>query len=370
MGIFDSLKKKAKEKVAKIGMSKEMKVESLIQKRLDTRRNIEDLKTSGHFKVDRMEDLLDDYEDINEDILDLLEDAEDLDSGLVRKLRSVRKEIKEDKKFITEMRKFLEAFAEKEEEVDTVGEEYLESLQTAKEDLEEELGNIRDGFGSIKESVKKSPVMIKESFDSEEEKLRDMASSFGISWETRKERQIRQEKEEIERLERLKRAEEEARRKAEAEAYFNKVRNNPAKYKDELLNYSFNLCIYADRTIMGVQEIFTHVFPYLRLGFYLVKTGKYADKTGGRIQPIDSSSKFSSVIAFRGNRDISISAKDTPAQIESRFRSMTGLAVKIEYNDKSDERFYISKNNNWHTKSLADISALLQLEGFERADIS
>lgn len=368
MGIFDSLKKKAKEKVAKIGISREAKIEDLIQKRLDVRRRIDSLKTSGQFKVDKMEDLLDDYEEINEDLLYFLDD--DLDSSILNKLRGVKKEMKEDRKFIREMRKFLENFEENEEDFEANQDDYIEDLQDYKEELEEELEDLKEGIVPVKESLKKTHDLMLDSFDEEEGKLRNMASAFGVSWETRKERKIRKEKEEIERLERMKKAEEEARRKAEAEAYFNRVRNNPAEYKDVLLNTSFTLFIYANNTIRGAQEYFTHTFPYLRLAFYLVKTGVYADKSGGTIHPIDSNTQFSSIKAFRGDCDIQISGKDTPAQVEKRFRDRSGLVVKFEYNDSSDKRYYIGKDDSKHNKSLAEISAELQLKGCKRADIS
>lgn len=368
MGIFDSLKKKAKEK-------KTGKVENLIQKRLDTRRNIENLKTSGNFKVDKMEDLLDSYEMINEDLLDYLYDEKDnLDPALLNKLKALKKEIKEDKKYISEMRKFLETNAGKEEDADEedddADEDYLEALQSEKEELNEQWGNIGEEIGSIKDSLKKSHAELKDSFDTEEGKLKSVASAFGFSWETRKEREIRHEKEEKERLERIKKAEEEARRKAEQEAYLNKVKNNPSEFKDVIRNFSFTLFIYGDYTIEGAQRYFTDMFPYLNLGFYLVKTGDYADKHGGTIYPIDSDSQFSSIRAFKGDCDIKISGNDTPAQIESRFRRESGLVVKLGYKDAADNRFYISKDNYLYNKSLADISAEFHLKGYNKADIS
>ena len=115
MGIFNSLKKKAKDAVAKVSASPESTVENLMQKRLDLRKQIETMKASGRFKVDKMEELIDDYEEVNEDLLDHLEDAEDLDLGLISKLKGVRKEMNDDKKFIKDLRKFLETFEEKEE---------------------------------------------------------------------------------------------------------------------------------------------------------------------------------------------------------------------------------------------------------------
>lgn len=133
---------------------------------------------------------------------------------------------------------------------------------------------------------------------------------------------------------------------------------------------SYSQTLSHDITIRQVQENFNEEYPYLRLGFYLVKTGQKADKDGGTICSIDSSSTLREIRSFKGNCKIFISENDSPGSIEKKFRTESGLVVKVCYNDENDQRIYISKGNEDYNKTLWQLNKEFRDKGYQKADIS
>lgn len=142
------------------------------------------------------------------------------------------------------------------------------------------------------------------------------------------------------------------------------------RQRDAMRNYSFSLNLYSNVSIRAIQEVFTHQLTYLRIGFYMVKTAKQANSSGGTIFPIDSQTCLGSIRSFRGNTCYTISVKSTPKEIEAGIRSATGLTVKIEYNGKNGQRYYISPKERFYTTAISEIFEELSNEGYPGADIS
>ena len=142
------------------------------------------------------------------------------------------------------------------------------------------------------------------------------------------------------------------------------------RQRDAMRNYSFTLNLCSDVSIRAIQEFFTHQYPYLRIGFHLVKSAKQANTSGGTIESIDSQTCLGNIRSFKSDKRFTIYGKSTPKEIEEGIRSATGLTVKIAYNGKNDERYYISPQNRFYTTAICDINEELRSNGYQRADIS
>lgn len=142
------------------------------------------------------------------------------------------------------------------------------------------------------------------------------------------------------------------------------------RQRDAMRNYSFSLNLYSNVSIRAIQEVFTHQLTYLRIGFYMVKTAKQANTSGGTIESIDSKTCLGNIRSFKSDKRFTIYGKSTPKEIEAGIRSSTGLTVKIGYNDENDERFYISPQNRSYTTAICDINEEFRSNGYQRADIS
>lgn len=174
---------------------------------------------------------------------------------------------------------------------------------------------------------------------------------------------IRRKREEAER-ERQRREEEERRRKEE------EARQEKAKL-DRELQKGFTLTLCPDTTIRRIQEWFNEDFLYLRIGFYMVKTGQSADRDGGTITAYDRETTLSQIRSFKGSGGkIRIDGTDTPEQLEKAFRSQFGLVIKICYNDENDNRYYISKSNSEYKLPIGRLNKEFCERGYYRADIS
>lgn len=174
---------------------------------------------------------------------------------------------------------------------------------------------------------------------------------------------IRRKREEAER-ERQRREEEERRRKEE------EARQEKAKL-DRELQKGFTLTLCPDTTIRRIQEWFNEDFLYLRIGFYMVKTGQSADRDGGTITSYDRETTLSQIRSFKGSGGkIRIDGTDTPEQLEKAFRSQFGLVIKICYNDENDNRYYISKSNSEYKLPIGRLNKEFCERGYYRADIS
>ena len=174
---------------------------------------------------------------------------------------------------------------------------------------------------------------------------------------------IRRKREEAER-ERQRREEEERRRKEE------EARQEKAKL-DRELQKGFTLTLCPDTTIRRIQEWFNEDFLYLRIGFYMVKTGQSADRDGGTITAYDRETTLSQIRSFKGSGGkIRIDGTDTPEQLEKAFRSQFGLVIKICYNDENDNRYYISKSNSEYKLPIGRLNKDFCERGYYRADIS
>lgn len=185
--------------------------------------------------------------------------------------------------------------------------------------------------------------------------------------EAERERQRREEQERLRReeaeRERQRRQEQERRRREEAE------RQEKAELEKELQK-GFTITLGSDTTIHRIQEWFNEDFVYLRIGFYMVKTGQSADRDGGTITPYDRDMTLSQIRSFKGGGKIRIDGTDTPEQLEKAFRSQFGLVIKICYNDEDDSRYYISKSQSEHKLPIGRLNKEFRERGYNRADIS
>ena len=174
--------------------------------------------------------------------------------------------------------------------------------------------------------------------------------------------------------ERRRRAEEQARRQAEearrqAQDARRREREAAQEREDELSAY-FTLTLRPTTTVRKLQEWFTEDYPYLRLGFYMVKTGQAADRSGDTISSYSSDTVLGDIRSFKGECQVTIRAGASPKDIEKEFRSKSGLVVKICYNDEDDNRYYISNDSDYYTTPILDLNRDFRKAGFNKADIS
>lgn len=143
-----------------------------------------------------------------------------------------------------------------------------------------------------------------------------------------------------------------------------------AAAREEGLNKGYIQTLDGDISIRKIQKNFTEDYPYLRLGFFMVQTGQKADREGGTISHINSDTLLGKVRSFRGYCKIRIGGSDTPESLEKKFRSESGLVIKICYNDKDDSRYYIGKDSDYYKKPIYDLNRKFKKSGYMRADIS
>lgn len=136
------------------------------------------------------------------------------------------------------------------------------------------------------------------------------------------------------------------------------------------LAQSYNQNLLSDITVRRVQENFTEDYPYLRMGFFLVQTGKSADKSGGTISSISSDTLLGKIRSYKYSAKVNISGSDTPETLEKKFRDSTGLVIKICYNDEKGSRYYISKDQSNYTTKIYDLNEKFRKAGYHKADIS
>lgn len=140
--------------------------------------------------------------------------------------------------------------------------------------------------------------------------------------------------------------------------------------EEEITGASFTYTLSPSSTVRKLQEAFTEDYPYLRIGVFMVKTAQGADRSGGTISSYDSDTEFGDIRAFKGECKIRFTPESTPKSLEADFRKVSGLAIKICYNDEDDHRYYISKDNGEYTMGIAKINHLFRQRGYEKADIS
>lgn len=140
--------------------------------------------------------------------------------------------------------------------------------------------------------------------------------------------------------------------------------------REEELDASFTYKLRSGGTVRGLQEAFTEDYPYLRIGVYMVKTGQSADRNGGEISSYDSDTSFGDIRSFKGDCVVEIEGRSTPQSLEKQFREVSGLVIKICYNDEDDKRYYISKDDSEYKKHICDINREFREAGYNKADIS
>lgn len=136
------------------------------------------------------------------------------------------------------------------------------------------------------------------------------------------------------------------------------------------LDASFTYKLRSGGTVRGLQEAFTEDYPYLRIGVYMVKTGQGADRNGDTISSYDSETTFGEIRSFKGDCVVEIEGRSTPQSLEKQFREVSGLVIKICYNNEDDKRFYISKDSSEYKKHICDINREFREAGYNKADIS
>ncbi|MDE7335125.1 MAG: hypothetical protein K2N10_02275, partial [Muribaculaceae bacterium] len=168
---------------------------------------------------------------------------------------------------------------------------------------------------------------------------------------------------------RLREAEEKARRLAAEEEEHLQEQRERAEHERQL-NTGFYYTLRPGGTVRSLQEGFTEDYPYLRLGVYMVKTGQQADRDGGAITHYSSDTQFGDIRSFKGECKVRIEGRSTPESLEKEFRRISGLVIKICYNDENDHRYYISKDSSWHKMNIYDLNKKLRELGYYKADIS
>ncbi len=222
-------------------------------------------------------------------------------------------------------------------------------------------------------------ALIKETPDAGNLRIRSINSEISVN-KSRMEREraeverfFRMEQERMEREEQERRAREEQERRAREQERRRAVaqeRSEAENARRKGLNQSFTYTLRDSGTVRRLQEAFTEDYPYLRIGVYMVKTGQSADKDGGTISSYESDTTFGDIRSFKGECKVEINGSDSPKDLEAHFRKVSGLVIKICYNDEDDERYYISKNNKWYTMSIYDIDRAFREKGYKKADIS
>ncbi|MDE6310708.1 MAG: hypothetical protein K2L96_02685 [Muribaculaceae bacterium] len=173
--------------------------------------------------------------------------------------------------------------------------------------------------------------------------------------------------------ERRRQEEERERERRRQEEERERVRRRAAEIdaiRERELNSGFNYTLRSGGTIRALQEGFTEDYPYLRIGVYMVKTGQQADRSGGTITSYNSATTFGEIRSFKGECRVRIEGRSTPKSLEKEFRDKSGLVIKICYNDKNDERIYISKDSMYYDMPICDINSSLRSSGCYKADIS
>ncbi|MDE7385503.1 MAG: hypothetical protein K2N28_00010 [Muribaculaceae bacterium] len=155
-------------------------------------------------------------------------------------------------------------------------------------------------------------------------------------------------------------------KKADAIAEEKRRREREAKEKAQLereLNSSYWMDIDYDTNVRWICKTFNEWYPYLRLGIFMVKTGQGADRFGDTISSYDINTTMRQIRSFKGGGRVTIYGRSTPADVEKEFRSKLGLVVKVCYTDPNKHRYYISKDNYLHKKSLVEIERQFKKEG-------
>ncbi|MDE7347227.1 MAG: hypothetical protein K2N48_10890 [Muribaculaceae bacterium] len=165
-----------------------------------------------------------------------------------------------------------------------------------------------------------------------------------------------------------KQQEEELRRKEEEEERQRQATIAAAREKE--LDDGFSYTLRSAGTIRKLQEGFSEDYPYLRIGVYMVKTGKQADSSGGTITPYNSETTFGEIRSFKGDCKVRIEGRSTPQSLEKQFRDVSGLVIKICYNDENDNRHYISKDSSDYKIHICDLNREFRKAGYYKADIS
>ncbi len=140
--------------------------------------------------------------------------------------------------------------------------------------------------------------------------------------------------------------------------------------RDRELNAGFTYTLRPSGTVKELQEAFTEDYPYLRISVYMVKTGQKADREGCSISHYDSDTKFGDIRSFKGECKVEIEGRSTPQSLEKQFREVSGLVIKICYNDEDDHRYYINKYASDYKKHICDLNREFRKAGYYKADIS
>lgn len=172
----------------------------------------------------------------------------------------------------------------------------------------------------------------------------------------------RREAEERRREEERRRQEEEERRRREKEAAERERRNTLAS--------GFNYTLRPGGTVRALQEGFTEDYPYLRIGVFMVKTGQAADRYGDTIKSYDRNTTFGEIRSFKGECRVRIEGGSTPKSLEAEFRRISGLVIKICYNDENDHRYYVANDSAEYTTCIYDLNNRFREAGYYKADIS
>lgn len=161
---------------------------------------------------------------------------------------------------------------------------------------------------------------------------------------------------------------EEERRKTEQKRHQEEQRRKEEERNAARID-PFTLSIDDNDEIRTAMKKFNSELPYLRLGFYMVQTGKSADKTGESISAYDRDTLFKKIHSYKGGSyDIDIDSKTTPASLEKIFRKETGLVIKVCYTDDEDERYYISKDAQYYNMPLGKINSIFEDKGYYHHD--
>ncbi|MDE6379186.1 MAG: hypothetical protein K2L11_01840 [Muribaculaceae bacterium] len=143
-----------------------------------------------------------------------------------------------------------------------------------------------------------------------------------------------------------------------------------AAAREKELDAGFSYTLRSTGTIRKLQEGFTEDYPYLNIAVYMVKTGKEADRSGGTIYSYSSGTTFGEIRSFKGDCKVRIEGRSTPQSLEKQFRDVSGLVIKIGYNDENDNRYYITKDSSWHKMHICDLNREFRKAGYYKADIS
>lgn len=211
-----------------------------------------------------------------------------------------------------------------------------------------EINKYTKAFGSQEQAMVKACVeVLKEQIKREIEEHRQA-----------EERRQREERERAERERQRREQEEREERSAAAQA------------RQEGLDSWNSWDVESDDTIRRIQEWFTGCYPYLNISMIKKDTATRADRSGGTIEVYDEDLTVGQIRSYRGDATVKIYGSDTPADVIKRFRSETGLIVKLGHNGKHDERYYIANDDKFYKMAIYDINEYLRDNGYYKADIS